>query len=103
MGMPKSVEVFKQVLATVQPHQLWIADRNMCTLEFLTGISQRQSTFVIREHQNLPWEALSELQFVGVVEGGELFEQEIRIEYGGYALSLRRIERAPIHPDSSWG
>ena len=90
-GHAQERRLFKQVLATVKAKQVWIADRNMCTLEFLTGIEQRQSAFVIREHQNLPWEPLSELEFVGVVEGGELFEQQVQIHYGDYRLSLRRI------------
>lgn len=90
-GHAQERRLFKQVLATVKPQQLWIADRNMCTLEFLTDIDQRQSAFIIREHQNLPWEPLSELQFVGRVEGGELFEQQIQIHYGDCALNLRRI------------
>lgn len=31
-----------QVLATVQANQVWIADRNFCTADFLSGIAQRQ-------------------------------------------------------------
>jgi hypothetical protein len=75
-------------LASVKPGQLWIADRNMCTLEFLTGIAQRQSAFVIRLHQNLPWQALSDLQWVAEVEVGQLWEQRINIEYQGQPLQL---------------
>lgn len=90
-GHAQERRLFKQVLSTVKPEQLWIADRNMCTLEFLIGIAQQQSAFVIREHQNLPWEALSQLQSVGVVEGGELWEQQVRIQQGDWALSVRRI------------
>lgn len=54
-GHAQERRLFGQVLATVAPGQLWIADRNMCTLEMLTGIAGRHSTFVIREHQRLPW------------------------------------------------
>jgi IS4 transposase len=90
-GHAQERRLFGQVLARVQPGQLWIADRNMCTLDFLGGMAQRQSAFVIREHQNLPWQALSELQSVAVVEAGELFEQEIEIAYQGHPLKLRRI------------
>lgn len=90
-GHAQERRLFKQVLSSLQPQQLWIADRNMCTLEFLSGIAQRQSAFVIREHQNLPWQALSELQSVGLVEAGEVFEQRIQIQYEGQTLSVRRI------------
>jgi hypothetical protein len=83
--------LFGQVLGTVEPGQLWMADRNMCTLEFLTGIAQRQSAFVIREHQNLPKQAVSELQSVAVIEAGEGFEQDVTIAFAGRSLTLRRI------------
>lgn len=90
-GHAQERRLFGHVLATVTPGQLWIADRNMCTLEFLSGIAGWQSAFVIREHQNLPWQGLSELRSVGVVEAGEVFEQEVKIEFEGNRLNLRRI------------
>ncbi|UBF30053.1 transposase (plasmid) [Kovacikia minuta CCNUW1] len=90
-GHAQERRLFGQVLATVAPGQLWIADRNMCTLEMLTGIAGRRSTFVIREHQNLPWQALSELQLVTVMEAREVLEQMVKIEFEGQWLHLRRI------------
>lgn len=67
-GHAQERRLFEQVLATVKPQQLWIADRNMCTLGFLSGIAGRDAAFAIREHQNLPWEAVSDLQSVGQVK-----------------------------------
>ena len=90
-GHAQERRLFGSMLGSVKPGQLWIADRNMCTLEFLCGIAQRQSAFVIREHRNLPWKALDELRSVAVVEAGELFEQTIQIEYQQQVLQLRRI------------
>lgn len=90
-GHAQERRLFGQVLDSIKPRQLWIADRNMCTLEFLSGIAQRQAAFVIREHQNLPWQAVDELQSVAVVAAGELWEQTIQIDYQGYVLPLRRI------------
>ena len=90
-GHAQERRLFKQVLNTVTPKQLWIADRNMCTLEFLLGIAQRESAFVIREHQNLPWEAVSELQFVEARADGELWEQAIVIEQNAQTLKIRRV------------
>lgn len=90
-GHAQERRLFGQVLTRVKPGQLWIADRNMCTLEFLSGIAQRQSAFVIREHQHLPWQALDELQSVAVIEAGELFEQTIQIKFQDHVLQLRRI------------
>lgn len=90
-GHAQERRLFRQVLASVQPGQLWIADRNMCTLDFLSGIAQRQSAFVIREHQNLPWQALGDLQSIAMIETGELLEQPIKIASQGTPLELRRI------------
>jgi IS4 transposase len=90
-GHAQERRLFGQVLETVAPGQLWIADRNLCTLEFLSGIAKRQSAFVIREHQNLPKQAVSPLQSIAVIEAGEVFEQEVTIEYEGSSLTLRRI------------
>ncbi len=83
--------LFAQVLETVEAQQLWIADRNMCTLDFLSGIFQRQASFVIREHQNLPWTAIAKLKSCGQVEGGELWAQPIEIQRGEETAKLRRI------------
>lgn len=90
-GHAQERRLFGQVLATVAPGELWIADRNMCTLELLTGIAEQQSAFVIREHQNLPWQAVSELRSMAVIEAGEVLEQEVTIEFEGRSLTLRRI------------
>lgn len=81
-----------QVLATVQAKQVWIADRNFCTADFLSGIAQRQGYFVIRAHQNLPWQELEPLQEVGVSPTGSVWDHPVRLAtQQGHALSLRRI------------
>jgi hypothetical protein len=90
-GHAQERRLLATVLATVQPQQLWIADRNMCTLDFLRGIDERQAAFVIREHQGLPWQPLDDLAFVSQTEAGELWEQAIEIQSAGVAVKLRRI------------
>ena len=103
-GHAQERRLFPQVLGRIQPHQLWIADRNMCTLDFLMGIEQRQADFIMREHQNLPWIRLSELVSVGRIETGELFEQTIQLQQGEQTLSLRRVllrlDKPSRHGDS---
>lgn len=90
-GHAQERRLFAQVLETVEAKQLWIADRNMCTLDFLSGILQRKASFAIREHQNLPWTAIKELKSCGQVEGGELWEQPIEIQRSEQTVKLRRI------------
>lgn len=78
------------MLNVVQAREVWIADRNMCTQEFLVQIAQRNAAFVIREHQNLPYQALSDLNFIETVDAGKIFEQRIEIQYEGHRLEFRR-------------
>jgi len=42
-----------QVLPLVEQDDLWIADRNLCTVNFLFGIAARGGGFVIRQHGQL--------------------------------------------------
>lgn len=82
------------VLATVAAKDVWIEDRNFCTLKFLFGISTRQAYFVVREHQNLPWQAVTDLEYAGACDGGELWEQRIRLEHPetGEEMFARRVQ-----------
>lgn len=81
-----------ELLVSVKPREVWIADRNFCTRLVLFGIHQRQAYFIIREHLNLPWQTLEPLQPVGVSQSGTVFEQAIEInDELGTPLQLRRI------------
>jgi hypothetical protein len=92
------------VLQTVQAGELWIEDRNFCTVGWVRGVVvERKAHVLVREHQGLPWtavaEAEGELHYVGRVETGEVFEQTVTLtpEQGtvttdeGTPLKLRRI------------
>lgn len=79
------------LLATVKANQVWIADRNFCTRAALIGIDHRQASFIIRAHQNLPWEALEALTAVGSSPSGEVFEQPVSVTHEGQCLTCRRI------------
>ena len=67
------------------------AGRNFCTQEFLFGIHQKQAAFIIRQHQNLPWTAETELVAVGLTEGGEVLEQTVVLSYQRSSLRCRRV------------
>ena len=79
------------VLETVQPKDLWIEDRNFCTLGFIFGVKERKGSVLVREHKGLPWKALNSLYRVGRIDTGVVFEQDVEIEEGGKRLRLRRI------------
>lgn len=93
-GHTQERALLDQVLPTVAPTDLWIEDRNFCTLKFLFGVAARQACFVVRQHQNLPWVAVTELEFAGECAGGELWEQKVRLEHPetGEILMVRRME-----------
>lgn len=76
------------VLATVTAGQVWIADRNFCTKDFLTGISNRGASFVIREHLGLKWTAIAPRVVVGQNESGTIEEQQVRLDSG---IGIRRV------------
>ena len=84
-----------QVLASIESDDVWIADRNFCTLNFLSGIAEKQAYFIIREHKCLPWHSTAELRPLNSIEGGEVFEQSQSIvvsDEQGYLSPIRRIK-----------
>lgn len=84
------------LLASAQPGQLWIADRNFCTETILTGWQQAQSNFLVREHRGHPrLISQGELRCCERTETGELYEQQIGIANG--PADWRRIE---LHLDT---
>jgi IS4 transposase len=93
-GHTQERALLDQVLPAVAADDLWIEDRNFCTLKFLFGVAARQACFVVRQHQNLPWQADSGLEYAGACDGGELWEQRVRLEYpeAGAELFVRRVE-----------
>jgi IS4 transposase len=91
-GHAQERSLFADLLETVQPGDLWIEDRNFCTLGFLFGVTQRGGRVLVREHKGLPWKALSELRYAGRSDTGHVYEQEVQIsDEAGKTLRLRRI------------
>lgn len=90
-GHAQERSLFDEVLKTVNQGELWIADRCMCTLRFVFGLYRQSANFVIREHKSMPWLATSELEPVGSVSTGNLFEQTVSLTYEGQSLQARRI------------
>ena len=81
-----------RVLATVVSGDLWMADRNFCTLGFIGGLHSRAAFFVLRQHGNLPWSVLSPLAIRGESETGLVFEQTIQVVINTtIQIPLRRI------------
>lgn len=75
-----------------------MADRNKCTLGFLFGVQQRQAELALREHKSLTQQVVSQLQAVGQLETGDVFEQTVCLNYQGQTMQLRRIELGLFQP-----
>lgn len=82
-----------EILATVGPGELWVADRNFCTTALLFGIIDRGGSFAIRQHgSTLTWEAAGPRRAAGRCDTGEVFEQPVRLTGPeGRTLVLRRV------------
>jgi hypothetical protein len=81
------------VLDSVQEGELWIDDRNFCTVGWLCGVVLRRKAHVlVREHKGLPWTAVDDLRYIGRVETGAVWEQNVTVTAeDGAVLKLRRI------------
>ena len=91
-GHAQERTMLPSMIETVVPQQVWIADRNFCTRQFLLGIAQKASYFIIRQHKSLPFEEISSLKKIGASETGEVFEQQVQITNpDGLTLGLRRV------------
>jgi len=76
-GHAQERSLLGDILPTVRARDLWIGDRNFCVLSFLCGIAYRSALFIIRLHQNFPWQSAGEEKFVGNIETGKVYEQPI--------------------------
>jgi hypothetical protein len=52
-GHAQERSLFPELLTQVEEADVWIADRNFCTADYLQGIADRRGYFVIRHHANL--------------------------------------------------
>src|SRR5260370_15338339 len=92
-GHAQERSLFPAVLATVHERDVWVDDRNFCTLGMLVGVADPKAFFVTRQHKGLPWQAEKAFHRVGEVEGGEVWEQTVRLENAdGSTLIARRIK-----------
>jgi IS4 transposase len=81
------------VLETIGEREVWIADRNFGTTDFVFGIARRGGHFVIRQHAaTLHIERLGERRGCGRIDTGAVFEQEMGLnDDAGRTMPVRRI------------
>jgi IS4 transposase len=92
-GHAQERSLLDQVLPCVEKGDLWIEDRNFCTLGFLFGIRSGGAKFLVRQHANLPGRLRGRRKYVGRIETGRVYEQSMEITNPktGATLAIRRI------------
>jgi IS4 transposase len=85
-----------QVLPTVQANDVWVEDRNFCTVDFLQGVAARQASFVVRRHANLTIEPEEDYSPELPTETGWVSERRVRLCRDGEAVLEARQVRVRL-------
>lgn len=97
-GHAQERSLLDDVLGTVREQELWIADRNFCTLQFLHEIADKSAFFLLRQHGSVKGVLKGERRFVGDSSTGKVYEQEIELTYADRTRPLRRITIELLKP-----
>src|SRR5256886_10142398 len=76
-GHAQERSLLGQVLPLVEPDDLWSADRNVCTGDFLCGMAARGGCFVVRQHGQLQGTVVGARTLQGAINTGKVYEQKI--------------------------
>jgi len=90
-GHAQERSLLDEVLGIVRQGDVWIADRNFCTLKFLFEIAKKLGFFIIRQHGTLKGKLRGGRVFKGEGPTGKVYEQGIEFPYEGKTYKLRRI------------
>ncbi len=92
-GHAQERSLLPQILETVRRGEVWMADRNFCTANFLFGIIARHAHFIIREHALTPSrELVGRRRKICKSDTGIIYEQKMRIwDAEGNEKVIRRI------------
>lgn len=87
------------VIETMERDDLWIADRNFCTLKLFYSAARRRARFVVRLHAQLHGERIGRRRFVGKTATGRCYETTFRLPaYEGETLTVRLVELELFEP-----
>jgi IS4 transposase len=71
--------LYQQVLELVERYDLWLADRNFCTEDYLAGFVVRKAYFLVRYHAGAKLVPLGKARSCGSNDTGKVFEQQVRV------------------------
>jgi DDE family transposase len=90
-GHAQERSLLDEVLTSIRDNDLWIADRNFCTLKFLFGIADRRAAFLLRQHGTLTGRLLGKRRPRGRTDTGKVYEQKLELEFDGQKRMVRRV------------
>lgn len=94
-----------QVLPLVQAGDVWIKDRNFCTVDLLLGLSERSAYFVTRRHGNLTIEPQGEFGRAVETDTGWVSERAVWVCRDDQRLLRARLIRVRLKQpteDGDW-
>ena len=92
-GHAQERSALDELIEAVQRNDLWVGDRNFCTLKLFYKISLAKAAFVIRHHKKLVGLGLSKRKKVRTCETGVIYERTMKLPpYEGRTMTVRRIE-----------
>ena len=98
-GHAQERSLLGQGLPLVTQDDLWMADRNFCTVDFLWGIAARGGSFVMRQHGQLQGTLVGSRTYKGAIDTGQVSEQRIDlVNAQGDTMTLRRMTVALHEP-----
>jgi Transposase DDE domain len=91
-GHAQERSLSEKILKLVQPGDVWIADRNFCTMKLLSGIAEGNGYFIVRHHANMQLTAVGPAKQVGSSATGVVTEQLMQhLSAEGLTLNTRRV------------
>ena len=98
-GHAQERSALDRVIETIERGDLWIADRNFCTLKFIYAIAALGGKFVIRLHSMVEGTLLGRRRSAGKTDTGNVFEGKMELPpCNGVTLVVRRVEVELIEP-----
>ena len=85
-----------EVLPLVHEGDVWIEDRNFCTVDFLLGVSQRRAFFVARRHGNLAVEPEGGFGPEVETDTGRVSERPVWVGRDGQPVLQARLVRVRL-------
>ena len=102
-GHAQERSLLKTVLLSIQANDVWVADRNFCTLGFTCGIDSKQACFIIREHKKYPWKPCGKEKCIGKVDTVQVYQQRIKVFDGSGKVHLFRRIRVSLKEETRDG